>query len=681
MFLLSGEAAAQESSGTGAPDIANVEVPQVEVVRNYELGIGTSEAASAGKVTEQRVQETPVLRTGEVLELVPGVIVTQHSGEGKANQYYLRGFNLDHGTDFGIWVDGMPVNMPTHGHGQGYADLSFVIPELISGIEYRKGPYRASDGDFSSAGSSYIGVSNAVESGLGLVTLGSFDYQRALVVDSSKVGSGGELLYAAEYMHNDGPWNIPDDFRKINAVLRYSRGNADGGLSITGMAYDGNWTSTDQIPQRAIDQGIIDRWGSLDPTDGGESSRYSLSARGYGSFDQGTWAVDAYVIRYRMNLWSNFTYFLDDPVNGDQFEQADSRLVYGLHSHGSRYHALLGRDSTTTVGLQMRYDDIDNVALYSTRARQRLSTTREDTVEEGSIGVYIENLTFWSPWLRTVAGVRADYFNFDVDSSIPANSGSLNDTVYSPKVSFVFGPWARTEYFANYGYGFHSNDARGTVISVDPKTLAPADPVTPLVKTQGAEIGVKTEIIEGLQSTLALWRLDSDSELLFVGDAGTTEPSRPSRRQGVEWNNHWLLNSWLLADLDLAWSKSRFTDDDPAGDYIPGSVEQVVSAGLTAVDYGPWSGSVVLRYFGARPLVEDNSVRSASTTLVNARAGYRFNKTWKTYLDVFNLFDREDSSIDYYYDSQLPGEAGPVSDIHFHPVEPRSFRLSVTANF
>jgi outer membrane receptor protein involved in Fe transport len=262
------------------------------------------------------------------------------------------------------------------------------------------------------------------------------------------------------------------------------------------------------------------------------------------------------------------------------------------------------------------------------------------------------------------------------------NSGSLNDMIYSPKLSAVFGPWARTEYFVNYGYGFHSNDARGTVITVDPNDpLTPADPVTPLAKTRGAEIGVKTEAIPGLQSTLSLWQLELDSELLFIGDAGTTEASRPSLRRGMEWSNHWIVKPWLLLDLDVSLSRARFTDEDPAGDYIPGSIERVVSGGVSVADVGPWSASVIVRYFGPRPLIEDNSVRSSATLLTNLRAGYRIDKRWNVILDVFNLFDREASDIEYLYESQLTGEPGPVEDIHFHPVEPRNLRLTLSGRF
>jgi outer membrane receptor protein involved in Fe transport len=303
-------------------------------------------------------------------------------------------------------------------------------------------------------------------------------------------------------------------------------------------------------------------------------------------------------------------------------------------------------------------------------------------VRETSAGVYLENNTQWMPWLRSVVGARADNFNFDVTSSIPQNSGKRNAGIVSPKLSLVLGPWHKTEYFVNWGYGFHSNDARGTTATVSPNTGSALTPVDPLARAKGAEIGGRTQIIPGLQSSLAFWHLRLASELVFVGDAGDIEANRGSKRYGIEWDNHYAVNSWLLLDLNVASSRARFTPDDPAGNYIPGAIDKVASLGATVTDFGPWFGQFELRYFGPRPLIEDNSQRSKSTALAYARVGYKISKDLKVALDVFNLFDRKASDIDYYYASRLKGEpAGGVEDRHFHPVEPRSFRLTVSAAF
>ena len=673
---------------------APVQLEPVVVQGNYDNAVGTSDAASQGTVTSKLIESRPTLRPAEVLEFVPGVIVTQHSGDGKANQYFLRGFNLDHGTDFATFVAGMPVNMPTHAHGQGYSDLNWLLPELVSRIAYKKGPYFADEGDFSSAGTAHIALFNRMPQGTASLTVGENGYRRALIANSSKVGNG-DLLYALEAAHNDGPWDNPEKFHRSNGVLRYSFGDADARSSITAMGYSAGWNSTDQIPQRAVDQGLIGRFGAIDPTDGGFTSRYSLSYEFERKLTDGSFRIDAYAIQSKIDLYSNFTFFQEHPIdldpnetNGDQFEQAEHRRVFGLATSRSWNTLLGGHDSTNTIGLQLRQDRLSPVGLYSTVARERVATTQESTVRETSVGIYGENATQWTPWFRSVAGLRADRFDFKVASSIAANSGDKSASIASPKLSLIFGPWAKTEYFVNYGWGFHSNDARGTVATVaakDPNGPA-ISPVNALVRSKGGELGLRTELIPGLQSSLALWALKLDSELLFVGDAGETEPSRASKRYGVEWNNHYIATPWLLIDADLSASRARFTEPDPSdptlGNHIPGSIQTVASLGATVTELGPWFGQFQLRYFGPRALDENSEHRSKATTLAYLRGGYKVSKNLKVALDVFNLFNRKGSDIDYFYASRLKGEAAQgVEDIHFHPVEPRSVRVTFTANF
>ena len=332
------------------------------------------------------------------------------------------------------------------------------------------------------------------------------------------------------------------------------------------------------------------------------------------------------------------------------------------------------------MGVQFQNDVIDN-ELYNSVARQRTSTTRSDHIVQGSLGVYLENSTQWTDKFRTVAGLRADTYRFDVASSNPANSGSASDAIVSPKLNLIFGPWRKTEFYASAGTGFHSNDARGTTITIDPKTAAAADKVSPLVRSRGLELGVRSELIAGLQSSLSVYQLELDSELLFVGDAGTTEAGRPSRRVGFEFSNYYKPNRWLTIDADVAFAQARFRDPNPAGDRIPGAVEGVASLALSVDKVGPYFGALQLRYFGARPLIEDNSVRSQSTATLNGRIGYKISPNLKIELEGFNLTDRKDSAIDYYYASQLKGEGVAVDDVHFHPIESRSFRLTLTANF
>ena len=653
----------------------------VSVTGHYDNSVGSSDAASAGVITSQLIGDRPLLRPGNLLEYVPGMVVTQHSGAGKANQYFLRGFNLDHGTDFATWVAGMPVNLRTHGHGQGYTDLNFLIPELIERVDYWKGPYYANIGDFSSAGGAFMHYVDNLKEGIVLGTGGDYGYARALLAGSARAGPG-TLTYGLEYLHNDGPWEVPDDYRKVNAVLRYTVPVGDGRLGVTGMAYDGRWNSTDQVPLRAIDAGLIGRYGTLDDSAGGQSQRYSVSVDYEAPLAGGQFRTTAYWFRYKLNLYSNFTFYLDDPDNGDQFEQADDRNVYGWTGSWTKSGELFGAPTRNTVGFELRQDRIDPVGLYSTRRRDRLSTTREDDVVEGSAGVFARNDTQWNDWFRSILGLRYDRYRFDVAASIPENSGVANSGIWSPKASLVFGPWAKTEYFVNAGYGFHSNDARGVTIRVDPKTGDPLDPATPLVRSKGAELGARTEAIPNVQSSLALWYLTLGSELVFVGDAGITEAGRPSRRYGVEWNTRWRPWPWLFADLDVAWNHARFSEAAPEGDYIPGAPETVVSAGVAVDRYGPWSGAVFLRYIGSYPLVESNAVRSDASTVVDAQIGYEIARNTQLRLDVFNLFNAKTNDISYYYTSRLPGEPPEgVDDVHVHPGEKRSFRITLSYRF
>lgn len=657
------------------------ELDPVEVGAFYDNSVGSSDAASQGSIRRELLDSRPALRTGEILEYVPGVIVTQHSGDGKANQYFLRGFNLDHGTDFATTVDGMPVNLPTHGHGHGYTDLNFLLPELVDRIDYRKGPYFAGDGDFSSAGAADIRLRSRLDGNIGQVTLGGDGYRRLLGAGSVAIGEQKNLLGALELGRQDGPWTLPEDLRRVNGVLRLSGQDGTDRYSIAVMGYSSRWNSTDQIPQRAIDDGRLGRFDAIDTSNGGRTERYSLSGQWSRALEgSGRIEASAYAIRYSLDLFSNFTYFLADPIAGDQFEQRDRRSVFGGTVKRVWFTHWGDRHVTTEVGVQTRHDRIQ-VGLFDTVARQRRATVRDDRVRQTSVGVHAQNGIQWTPWLRSVLGVRFDRFGFDVDSRLDANDGTASATRASPKFTLVATAAPKTELFFNAGRGFHSNDARGTVTRVDPRTGDPVSPVPGLVPSTGVEVGVRTEAIPHLQSSLALWQLRIGSELVFVGDAGTTEASRPSRRQGIEWNNRYTPLPWLLFDADLALTRARFSDDDPAGDRIPGSASRVASLAASVRGLGPWSASLQLRYLGARPLIEDNSAQSRPSTLVNLRLGYRFSKGLDAWLDVFNLFDREVNDIEYFYESRLAGETVAVADRHLHPVEPRTVRLTLRATY
>lgn len=654
--------------------------------QHYDNAVGSSDAASQGVIRAELLKSRPALRPGEILEFVPGVIVTQHSGDGKANQYFLRGFNLDHGTDFATTVNGMPVNMPSHGHGQGYSDLNFLLPELVDRIAYRKGPYFARNGDFASAGSADIAYRTRLDAPFAQLTLGRHGYQRAVAAGSTDIGPGLHALGAVEWMGNDGPWTVAEGLRRRNGVFTLSGGTEAQGWQASAMAYSARWTSTDQIPEHLIGSVYngrsFGRYDAVDASDGGETRRVSLSGDWHRRSSAGTTRLSAYAMRYRMDLWSNFSFALERPDSGDQFGQHDARSVWGLAASHAVQHGLGNLAATTEFGAQLRHDRI-RVGLYDTQLRQTIATTREDDVRQTLGGVYGQTALEFTPWLRGVFGLRADQLRTRVDAlTLAANSGRASATQWSPKASLVFGPFNRTEFFVNAGRGLHSNDARGTTIRTDPKTGEAADKVPPLVASQGWELGLRSEALPGLQTSLALWRLASDSELVYIGDAGATEASAASRRRGLEFNNRWQPVPWLLVDADFAWTHARFAN----GERIPNSVDRVASLAATLRKLGPWSASLNWRYLGAGPLVEDNSVRSIPAITTNLRLNWQLPNAWglgrdsELTLDVFNLFDRKVYDIQYVYESQLPGQDAWTGR-HVHPAEPRTMRVTFKLGF
>ncbi|MFK7888419.1 MAG: TonB-dependent receptor [Gammaproteobacteria bacterium] len=636
---------------------------------------GALTSASEGIVGQAEIDARPRLRTGEILEVVPGLVVTQHSGTGKSNQLFLRGFNLDHGTDFATWVDGMPVNNPSHGHGQGYTDLNFIMPELINTVEFRKGPYYAEVSDFSSAGAAYLSTVNKLEQGMVKVGLGENGFAKVFAADSFELAEG-DFLFGVQTHVYDGAWvGVEENLRRYNALARYSRSNEQREWNITVMGYDATWDAADQVPLRAVESGLVDAFGTIDDTVGGSSSRFSLSGSWHEDRENGQLRARGYLVSYELDLFSNFTYFLDDPVNGDQFEQVDDRTILGGDVTFS--FSPVGRHRQN-VGLMLRHDDIGDVGLFRTAQRQRLSTVRQDEVNQTSVGLYYDVDTEWNSRWRTSFGLRADYYHFDVArSTLAENTGTDNDFLVTPKVNVIYSASDDLELFFSAGRGFHSNDARGVTIQTDPVSGEPTDGVDPLVTSDGAEIGFRWFREQRLNVSASLWWLELESELLFVGDAGNTEPSPPSRRYGLEIPLYYRLNDMWTADLEMSFSRGRFQN----GDQIPGTLDRVISAGLSAETPGGWYGSARLRHFGERPLVEDDSVRSDPSTVINLSVGYR-RENLDLRLDALNVFNEADDDITYFYESRLRGEpAEGFADTHFHPMEPRMVRAYATWGF
>lgn len=661
-----------------APALSRAAAPVLEEVAVYgrsEQQLGSAGSASEGLVAYDDLRLPPLLRVGELAEVVPGMVATQHSGTGKANQYFLRGFNLDHGTDFAASIDGVPINLRSHGHGQGYLDLNFLIPELIESSAYRKGPYHADAGDFSAAGNVAFHHYAALSENIVQLTAGEYGYQRGLLAGSASA-LGGSLTAALDLTRYEGPWELDEDLDQRKGYLAWHRDLNGLQLRVGWQGYDSEWMATDQIPRRAVARGELSAYGFVDPDLGGSTRRHAFTTSLTGT----DWSAGAYHVDYDFTLYSNFTYFLEDPENGDEFQQRDRRTVSGLwgtSEHGSR---LAGRDLALRWGGDLRHDDIQTVGLYATRARTRLDAVRDDEVNESSASLWLSGEWHATDSLRLEAGLRGDYYRWDVAAQLAGNSGSGSDTLVTPTLGLAWRASDVLELYANAGRGFHSNDVRGATISVDPASGESVDAVDVLIPADGAEVGLRVEQGQRFNATIALFALRLDSELVYVGDAGTTEPNGATRRQGLEVTAFWQATPWLALNSAYTSTNARFRHDSGDGRAIPGAVEDSFTLGANLVGRHGLSASARLRYLGSAPLIEDGSVRSEASWLLNAGAAWR-HKALELRLDVFNLLDSDDDDIAYFYRSRLASEAQGVDDVHFHPLEPRAVRLTASLHF
>jgi len=673
--------AAQVSAQTVA--VADAAQNVVVTGRSANL-VGVADSATEGAITAAQLADRPLLRPAEVLESVPGLIITQHSGDGKANQYFLRGFNLDHGTDFATYLDGMPINEVTHAHGQGYSDLNFLSPELIQKINFRKGAYSAEDGDFDTTGIARMSYANTVIKPYTDLTAGPNQYRRAFGAGSWKLGDY-DLLGAIDYTETDGPWVQPEGLRKSSGVLRLSSGTVDNGFNIAAMGYHAHWIGTEEVPQRAIEDGEISRYGTLAPTDGGKTGRYSLSGE-WSRADQATTThANAYVIRYALDLFST-----PSGLQQSQHEQFDDRTTWGGALKQGWHLGPKLLDSDLTVGAGLRQDRIPKVGLFETVDRERSGTVRQDAVVETASNAFADLRTQWTPWLRSVVGLRFDdlhardratggQFNMD-------NSGKSSASQLSPKLSIALGPISGTEFYANWGLGYHSNDARGSISTVNPSDGSVAQPVSLISRAMDAEIGVRTSPLAGWNTGLSLWTTHLASELVFVGDDGVTEPQGGSRRYGVEWWNDATVNRWINIDADVAISHARFDEESNGGRYVPNAIPLSASLGVTADNKGPWLVGVRLRYIGAYPLEETGTEKSSPAFTTNLKLGYRANDRWQLSADILNLFNTKAYDIAYWGTSCTRSEGVACNNGNgidgrlVHPMEPRTVRLSLRAS-
>jgi outer membrane receptor protein involved in Fe transport len=654
------------------------EMSNITITGNSQMGEAVS--ASMGTVVAEQIEQRPISRAGEILETVPGLIVTQHSGEGKANQYFLRGFNLDHGTDMATFIDGMPINNRTHAHGQGYTDINFIIPEMIESLDYSKGPYYAKEGDFANAGAVRMHSKSVMDDSLIKLGLGQFGYQRLLLAGGTNdiLSDGDSFIAALDTTRYDGPWDVAQDQEKYSAMAKYTFGNAINGGNVSFMGFDNTWIATDQIPQRYIDAGG-DRYDSLDDTTGGKTHRYSVSYEGWNDIAGKALQSNLYIIDYGLELFANHTY-ATDPINGDQIRQYDERKIIG----GSFLFDVLPTDKGEwQFGMDIRHDNIGDVSLSATKERKTREVLIRHKVQETGFGLFLQNNHSWTDNFRTQVGARFDYLQADVENRLTGEKNDTSDNMVSPKLSAIYSTSERTHWFANYGQGYHSNDSRG----FSEGSAASDDKADVFARSEGADLGVQSQLTDTLQVAASLWWLTLESELIFVGDNGETEASDKSARKGVEGSIFWQPESWLIIDSDIAFSQARLQPKGESQQFIPGAIERVFSLGIAVHDFGDWDAGLRVRHFGDFALNEDNSERADAVTMLNAQLGYDFTPALSGSFEVINLTNEKGNDITYLYESRLPAvngnpaETADVEDVHLHPTEPRMVRASIAYTF
>jgi outer membrane receptor protein involved in Fe transport len=684
-----------------APAFGQPPTEEITVTASRENLIGIAQTASEGSVTQEELALRPVYRVGQLLETVPGLVVTIHSGEGKANQYLLRGVNLDHGIDFANFIDDMPINRPSNTHGQGYSDLNFILPELLGGLDYTKGPYYAELGDFGAVGSEHLKLLDDIPNQVS-TSIGTAGDEELFGAGTLHFDDGSRLLGGAEISHLDGPWDPGENYRKIALAGRYSSGKEDDGYSLTALYYKAQGRNITDQPQRAILDGTIGLYGTLDPTDGSDSNRWSLSGHYGVTGDDWRLKASAYYIHSTMTLWNDFTHYLNDPANGDQEQQDETRDTLGFtlaYSHGTGF---FGLDSETTIGLQERYDaeyvdrrhTADRVVLdYCNDGDGPYSVGDEDCsadlIHLNDLAPYISNTTHWLSWLRTTLGVREDWMKGTDQSLITDFDGSAHEFLFQPKANIAFGPWYDTEFYISAGKGFHSDDIRGVLGAVPVEgTQLSLGRVPLMARTYGEEFGIRNASIPGLQLQLALFRQDYGSEEIYDADAGLDQATAPSRREGFEFSAQYHPYPWLELNTDVSATKAHyFLGTAPlenfykitGGTNIANAPKYTASFGALFDHIDPWSGSIEERILGPEPLTDGpNSPRGRGYAETNVEIGYKLDDHLKLEAAIFNLFDQKAYAAEFYYATKTAPNEVATNDFQAHPLEPISARFTLT---
>lgn len=624
------------------------------------------------------IKTNPIKSAQEVLRKVPGLIIGQHAGGGKAEQIFLRGFDVDHGTDIAISTDGLPVNLPSHAHGQGYADLHFVIPETIDNINFGKGPYYADIGNFNTAGFIELNTKKFINDNLIKVEVGQYNTLRAVNLFKISESENSSAYVASELVLTDGVFESPQNFNRFNILGRYNFNNyEDEELTLSFSHFQSKWDASGQIPTRAVEQGLISRFGAIDDTEGGLTSRSNIWVNHTKQLNEHERLKSkAFISKYDFELYSNFTFFLVDPVNGDQIKQKESRTILGAESVYGRTFHIEDHDIQLSfdAGLGFRYDDVNDVELSRTKnRRETLERLAFGDIDELN-GYLFLNSNFKTKKWTLNPGIRLDYFKFDYVDFLVDSYETLSKTrvIFSPKFNTIFAASSNLQLFGKLGYGFHSNDARVVTANNGKETLPSAF---------GADLGAIYKPLDRLVLNTALWTLFSEQEFVYVGDAGIVEPSGKSRRYGVDFGFRYQILDWLFLNSDINYTMARSIDEPNGQDFIPLAPDLTSSGGITIKDLGKFSGGLNYRLVDDRPANEDNSIIAEGYFVTDFNVNYSFAKNWTFGLIIENLFDVDWNETQFATETRLFNEPAAVEEITFTPGTPFFLRANLTVRF
>lgn len=659
--------------------IADNEVTNISIV----LAAGSIELAdiiiSAGNdrlmntLSPVDIKLRPTNTSQDILRMVPGLFIAQHAGGGKAEQIFLRGFDIDHGTDINLEVDGLPVNMVSHAHGQGYSDLHFLIPELVQFVDFDKGPYFADKGDFTTAGYVNFQTRNSLDKNFLKTKGGKFGMFRAVTGINLFPKSSNQCGYiASEFYRSDGYFDSPQDFQRVNISAKYIYNlSASDRLTFGSSFFNSSWDASGQIPERAVKQGDISRFGSLDNTEGGATGRFNAYVLHTHQFENGTFDQQAYGIHYNFNLYSNFTFFLNDPINGDQIQQKESRMIYGYKANYRTEGMFVGKKLSSHAGGGFRYDDVNDIRLSNTVKRKFLESVQRGDINEANANAFVsETLELSDRWSLNAA-VRFDYFLFSYYNRLTNDDKSKHASIVSPKLNITYKINPGTQLYVRSGTGFHSNDTR-VVVAQDAKQILP--------RAIGIDAGLDTKLFDNLLVHAALWRLDLEQEFVYVGDAGIVEPSGKTKRQGIDLSVRWQILPWLFADTDLTLADPKSKGQPEGLNNIPLAPKLSSIGGMTIRCKNGLNGSLRYRYLDHRPANEDNSVTAEGYFLVDALLNYTRSK-FEIGVSAENIFDVAWKEAQFDTESRMANETTPVSEIHFTPGTPFFAKLHATFFF